>query len=147
MWSLSKGTWAAQWERSTPFSGRVREGFVEEVTLNRGSWRMTRAFQPVQGGKEWDIFLKWWRKQLPYHPDIDLFRCFNASGYNKTLSDRVWERDSKHLLWPQRCKKPLRRPKKQGQGGRWDNVFKHKQKEKEFKFSVKAMGNEESLEK
>ena len=27
---------------------------------------------------------KWRRKQLPHHPDIDLFRCFNASWYNKT---------------------------------------------------------------
>lgn len=28
-------------------SGRVREGFMEEVTLNRGSWRMTNEGIPA----------------------------------------------------------------------------------------------------
>lgn len=38
-------------------SVRVREGFMEEVTIKRGSWKMARrAFQPVQGGKEKGFF-------------------------------------------------------------------------------------------
>lgn len=51
---IAKGQHSEEEALTSVWQGR--EGFMEEVALNR-SWRMTRrAFQPVQGVKEEDFF-------------------------------------------------------------------------------------------